>query len=952
MQEGKFVIDDCGIFIGLSSMPLPFTKGKAFYEKKIREGIFNRYRRTVLEYAFSKAQDDPEYLENFERYFYQTRAYYLFGAYELAVLALVDDFKLGNKTFHPYSYLSEGLVSDEERDGLEPETFTFHTMTGISAVGNTTDAPYQNPSLISRALDTFLRPSKERSHYPFIGICALKINNALLVGQRNMVEYLIAKQVEYLLATAAGAGANFDFILLRTTAWNEFTLLLFADSYERMTELILSIRELQFKDIETSGEEDKAVMETIRTNCLLHRMISDWQAGDEHLVDEAHLFVHTHTTFGFDLALFPHLSEENEPYPAHFLPIQDEQFQLNVRFDVKPGHLRTLLDKLTRDSASTKIRIGTGDFLYPSQQGDISMVYKDLLRQERVNQLSKHIRKIHATPNFNLDPDKIKGSKLDDHFFYSHRLGNFAFSLHQIKTIREQLILCRVAKPIREKVINMFVNYNHQIQDPILFNYFIELRPLLEYVAACLSDFLKGYSLSVEAISAQLLDLANSFEKAFNNRSSLSFQGQGNGLNFDFNGGAQQLISLFDSVAKLLSAAIHLPFEKGPTLIITSVSEIHFSGSTLEVGLNHLIQPSLFLSMATHVITSDFLNKTTALEGKYQEFHQQTIRLLGQQEQIPFLDSEGELDAILGALINYYVTYNKDSELFLFWYWHQFLQQPSAYHQHGEIEENMFIRYLIRLMILIEFLDPEAVFFRAKIIAPFPELQNLWFRWFIHIRKRVNGLLENSPIQILKNWFDQAKDLVTTEIIPRLYAGVLEKGLQTETELLNVYRTMLEENGRTIESGSVDDLRRQMTKDWQVELEAMAKVILVQLEEGKPFIPPTEKRRSTNFYVQATTLAYLRLIRKAFTTEHTILYRLPANGNPSAFFDPIDDKFQRQYGPFVFDPKGGLFTTSITARRQYFRYRIALYVSLTAIIAEQKLKLYWQQKKKGIEKEE
>lgn len=941
MQEGTIAIDDCGIFIGLSSMPLPFSKGKEFYEKKIREGIFDRYRHTVLEYAFTKDQDDAAAVEVFEQFFYQTRAYFLFGTYELAVLALVDDFKLGNKNFHPYSYLSEDLLAAEELPGAEPETFSFHTMTGISAVGNTEDVPYISSALINRAKDTFLKSNEEKGKYPFIGICSLKINNGLLIGQRDAVEYLIAKKVEYVLATTPGGGEDFDFILLRTTSWNEYTLLLFTDSYDLMTSLVLSIRELQCKDLHVLGENDLQAINGVKENCLLRKLIKKWQEGDSHLIDEAHLFVHTHTTFGFDLSLFDYMTEEGVTYPEDFLPIKDEPFRLNIRFDVKPGHLKTLLGKLKGDSDSAKISIGSGDFIYPSQGGDIGMVYRDLLKQERINQLSKHIRRIHASPDVNLDPSKIKGGDLEEHFFYTHRLHQFAFSLQEIKTLREQLIRCRVAKGIREKVINMFVNFNHQIQDPILFNYFIELKPFLRDVLAGLQHFTDLQDASVEEITQRLWVWTNHFEQAYNNRYNLSYHSHNHqSLHLDFNVGVQQLVSLFDGVAKILAACIDLPVREGPTLVISSTSELNFSGSVLEVGLHHLIQPSLFLSMATHVITSDFLLRTAGLSGPYEDFHQQTVRLLGQQEELPFLATEHEVDAFLGALFNYYVTFNKDSELFLFWYWHQFLQQPGAYHKNGEIDENLFVSYLIRMMVLIEFVDHDGKYFQSKIVAPLPELQNLWFRWFIHIRRRVDGLLKDNPVQVLKSWFDLAKTLVTTEIIPKLYLGALERSWEEEADLVAAYRQIREERGQPLSPASDSLIKQQIAQDWHEELNTITGLILSQLEKGQAFNPPETHYRSASFYLQAVSLAYLRLIRNAFKNEHTILYRLPANGSPSAYFDPIDTRFERKYGAFVFDPKGGLFTTSISARREYFRYRIALYNSLTAIVAKQKLKLY------------
>ena len=111
------------------------------------------------------------------------------------------------------------------------------------------------------------------------------------------------------------------------------------------------------------------------------------------------------------------------------------------------------------------------------------------------------------------------------------------------------------------------------------------------------------------------------------------------------------------------------------------------------------------------------------------------------------------------------------------------------------------------------------------------------------------------------------------------------------------------------------------------------------LKKGRVYNPDLPLARSSAFYVQVIVYAYLKLLYKESKGNLSILYRENESGQPSDTFD-TDPDFKRLYPNFTFDPRGGLFLTSIKARRDYFQYRVALYNSLYSIASRKKRELF------------
>ena len=930
MFERKQGIDDCGIFLGLSTIPLPLKQGKAFFKREIQNGIFKQYKDRITSFSFNKEKDDTAIREDFDQYLYRAKAYYLFGSFDLAVLALVDDFKLGSKTFHPYSHLTEEALANADGRLLQPENFIFQTLTGYAP-----QLIAEHPSLLETACETFLREEeKENPRFPLFSSCSLKLNNAFTVGGGNTFIQLVASMITSHLEASPDYKEHFDFILLQTFSWNEFTLLFFSDSYSTITKHILQIRELNFKDLKLFDYGNNSFIESIRKEALLSHLIKDDNEVGEKL-DFAHIFVHSQSIFGFDIDLF---EDENIAHSPKFKQLRDESLNLNIQLFVKPGHLKTVAQYFDQKSENWRLHIGKGDFIYPVPDGNLRLSYRELLHSTDLESINKHIRGLQTHPELSFELDEIAGELVEDHFFYSQKLGRFAFTIEDLRRLRDYLVRCKVSKTVRERVINMYVNFNYGIQDPVLFAYFIDLHSFLTKTLNDIAALTEEDDQSVEETSDSLSILSNDFEKAFRNRFHLSYlMSEMADINMDFNGGVQQLVSLFDSVYKIMASVLQMPMKERPSLCVSSISGIASNDNSVEMSYAHLLQPSLFLSTATATVAKSFFNRNQNASETYVKFIQKTalVQNLSLMETLPFLE---DLSELFGDMINYYITFNKDTELFLFWYWHYFLQNPDMYNQKGEVNEELFCLYLLRLMFVFEYLDPDSGHFKAQVLAPNHDLQDLWFRWFPRTREKLDEILSEGTAEHLDEWFSMAKAIIEDELIIDNYSGILEKNLETEEERTALYKEILRNSDGAL-SNNLYELEMDLIKARYEEMNYLSDQVASLLRSGRIYNPDVLSVRSSAFYLQVIVLAYLKLIHTECNGRLTVLHRDEKTGTPSDQFDE-EGLFKRIYPNYTFDPRGGLFLTSIQARRNYFRYRIALYNSLNSIASKMKKELF------------
>lgn len=934
-----FDTDDCGIFIGRTTIPLPLFEGQKFYEQEIRKGIFGKYKENILKNAFNKEKEPVDGLEEFEAYFYETRGYYLFGPFDLAVIAFVDDFKLGSKTFHPYSYLSEQALHDVEDRPLEPENFIFQTTTGFSPWA--TGKKDARIGLFEKARDTFLKRDLEGAKFPLIGITELKLNNGLHIGSGNAMVQLAANMIRAKLEANPDHGEHFEFILLQSYSWNEFLLLIFSDSYRTIIKQVLEVREMTLGELSVFDDKAAGYFDQVQQNCLLKSLIDQKAPDSASLLNNAHVFVYSHTTFGFDLELIPLLEGKDESaLSSQFKPILHQSLNLNMLFHVKPGHLKTVARQFGDKGAKWNVNVGSGDLVLPLSENDVNITYERVLSQDDLRQLRPHLRRIQTLPALHIALDELSGDTVKEHFYYTDELHQFAYGLQHIRELRELLLRCKIGKTLRERIINMYVNYNSGIRDPLLFTYFADLKPFLDKTLLDIADMAIQPKQAVEATSIFLETAAADFEKAFRNRFYLSYlMSHVTDYNMEHNGGIQQLVSIFDSVYKIITEVLLLPYNKRPSLCVSSIPRIDSNENFVELSYAHLLQPSIFLSVATATAAKHFFTYAKQEDEKTLHLLEQKTLLVQNLpliEDLPFLEN---LSDLFGDLVNYYLTFNKDSDLFLFWYWHHFLQNPDMYTNEGTVDEELFVLYLLRLMLLFEFLDRDPRHFGARIVAPTVELQDLWFRWFPRTQTKLEQLLKGVGADPLGDWFSLAKAVINEVLVIDNYCGLSENQIDKPLAQERHFLQILKKKGLAIMPDTREEMLNQLAEVRKEDLEFLSDTIMSMLEKGKVFRPERNSDRPLSFYTHAIMLGYLKLLKQQFGGNISVLYRLESNGYPSDSFEE-DTAFKRNYADFTFDPRGGLFLTGLQARRAYFRYRIALFHTLNGLAARAKVALF------------
>ncbi len=230
---------DASIFIGMTSMPL----GKE-PEFLLRIGrMFSRYRDD----ATRLMTDQQPYRGQFEKYFYKPVPYVLLGTFDLAALALMDDFEFGVQTFTPVHPLMGGTEEDKEY-----VDFDHRVLLGPGFRGE--------KDMLTLAQETFLgekRPCAAGTEdgfvprQPLIGICQVEVNTSFLVG--GGADYLraLSKAInsEFADWRTSENDTSTRLIITGSYAWHELTLLVFSNSFRRIIDFIARVRRMKLIDL-------------------------------------------------------------------------------------------------------------------------------------------------------------------------------------------------------------------------------------------------------------------------------------------------------------------------------------------------------------------------------------------------------------------------------------------------------------------------------------------------------------------------------------------------------------------------------------------------------------------------------------------------------------------------------------------------------------------------------
>lgn len=928
--------EDSGLFIGFVTVPPKITPTD-FFEKEIRDTIFSSYKQKIED------KSDP-----LSPVYYNVKAFYLFGDFDLALFSLIDDLEFSNNIFQP----------DFHDSGLQTKTYNYNyqVITGIS--------PSYINNLSNKFDEVFM---KGENRLPFVAITKFKINDGLLVGTGYV---LLRKINEFIARQIAEIGRKFepqvkiDFILTETFCNNEICVAFFSNSIEIINEAILSIRESSLEHLTDFNEN--WVKKTLLYNLIeKENLTADIDTGS------AHIFTNTHSYLGYDL---DYLKKPDEFRTPIIDPGKINMFNI---WEIKPGHLQTLISFIKENSElrvdPLHIPYGKGALStkYNLDQGKLPSI-ADYVGNEEIDSrtssesIDDHYNRFKTYVNIRLDSKNLPGKILKrNHIHLSKLLIRFTF-VNEINELSVCLEKFKISKVIRNRVLRIFRNYNDAIQDPLLFSYFIELHGYLQEVYHKIKS--QGESMSRGEITVSpsefhdiIRNYIDIFEKVYNNRYHQSYRMlYATDYNLEYSGGIQQLISSYDSAYKIILSGLG---EETPISVV-EVSDTEGVDSNLYgLSLNylHIFLPELFATLVVKEAANYYHRRKRDGSFKNSGFYSILGRGLDGynersiiRENLNFSGSLIKSEEIREymksfidfSIFNYFFVdritfclgFNSNKELFFNWFFFMYLQNTRQYQIDGNFSRRNIIQQLFRIVVL--FYDDADFLQHIQLNPPSKVFARNWIEDFILARELAKTLFAQDKVT---QWYAEAKkrvDIITSkEFIQEYFAEKPQEHAVTYTEQVwDEYETALEnikqqrKNEKNLEMAKQLKLHDQLesTRDKlnqiqeatkkinvykQEKIEAVKNEFIIKLREG--VIIERDKSLSDFTFVLVLSHALVSILFEYIKDKEISLdfYHKPHSNNA-------------ELSPVLADPLGGIFVPSQRVRKELFKCRAAFLKSL------------------------
>jgi len=891
------LLGDAGIAIGLTS--LPFRQETKFYQNELHDSLFPNYKRAVLE-NFSANDTGSGFASEFRESFYKPVPYYLFGSFDLAVLTLVDDFEMMARTFRAF----DPMLSSAQNKSY-PENFFYKVITGPTPQFKRDD------SIVKLAAQTFLKEDR----LPLFAMSLLKLNNALLLGAGTELLRLVIRFINAIAKRQAAANGKVQAILLESYSANEITLLVFTSSYSAAAKLITFIREARLRDLLEAGSSVLRADESpvYLQHCLLTELITG--QGKDIDVLNASLFIDTESYFGFDFRLL-------DPAQRALLERIDsnDTMDLFCQWSVRPGHLGSSIEELgQRNQSEVATCVGRGDLFEQARNLTTRQMIQQVLASLDAESLPRHAKRRQTMPAMaggvvqSLTLERTNGE------YVEADLSLMSFTVEEITAIQDRLRAVWAPKILTAKVLNAFTNYNDGILDPALYGYFVELLPLMKLIQQTVFDWYEApQKVDLGLVCATLEKVTDNFERAYRNRFYNSYRmGDITDFNLDFKGGIQQLITSFDAAYKAICSELGRP----ESFVYVAGSPGVYS-TRYEVRLNyyHVFQPEIFASIVNHEAANFYFTRfvgqplppfATATELAIDPHQRRSSKApdtilarldklrnwhLGEQRiLLPYI-TKALFKYVFVDLLALYFGYNRNGNLFTYWYWGYFAQTSHAYSREGTVDEIQLVTFMLRMRWIQRISRVQA----ADVSFGMKSFDDLYRDWKPIIDQFLEWLWARTD---LNRWNNEVLSYV-------------------ESKFRRIYRL------------TEDETVQQISE----RLEKEAGILRAKIERGETCLYSRVDERSMFKFTEQIFYAYLSLLADRFGKGDILLDRCK-DGHPQV---------RPHHAKALFDPIGGIFTHDPVTRRERFRYRSSLTMSLWDMAQKEKKEVVRKQLRRAV----
>lgn len=934
-------VGDCGLLVGMLRTPQGYTE-ENFFKQEVVEHLSGNYLAGLHE---KMKESSPEIVEKYSMF--KPIGFKMLGEHNVGFLMLIDDFAYPNRIFHP----AHGLRNDED------EIFDYDYQ-----ISTCIDTYEKNTGTLS--LETFFNKVCVEGNYPFLCIGQLKVNNGLLLG--NGIDYI--ELVKKGIQKVAEVFPAMKIRVLDCLGSSELVVVAFSYNLSSIALFTHKVRSLRFESLK---ELDKEMYKIIEKRSLSYgkndvvmmqqeqRDSKDLKVGEKFDIGKSHLFAFAYSYLGYRIDIIDGLTEQlNSRY---MFENEDQNLSIFLRFvwEIKPGHsegIKRGLKDIVGESPKDFLYIKNSSWVY-----SLPYLYKEkedfFFKVERIKCLDKdleHSRKLSICVNVE---DRNELCRFDDSFVEKFHPSLNVFlkkqRFEELNKIRRNLDLCHVSKVMRERVMKMYNNYNNCVKDPGFFISFLDLKGFLQTVSDRLENYLQCETQNRES----LMDLHNwlnlcvaSFEQAYFNRFHQSNRMREiSDFNLEWNGGIQQLVSPFDFVWKSINR--YLGKQDIRFMYVSGYERVHVSPLALRINMFHLTYPELFvLSVWKEVFNRslpelyknevrdsfDFEQKKEAMNlfelvkqyktSQYQEYLKVEIGqdvdfdITSTVHQCLYEDFDQEFYVSLVAdSMAFYIGYNGDIDLFVYYYWRFLFQTTYYYNQDGQLESEVFLRMLCRILFVMSLEHGDKI--EELRLKPFdPTLGEYWIDYFDETLQFVNILVKvlhrNMYIDSIKGsafvlMYDEMEQFCQRQKRGKYYESIREILTKSENDDRK-FEKWLDKAEDQILTPLI--LRHKLFDDAQKKCYKEMKsggVVRENLQDTP------ELFLNTLFYA---FLKYLRFLDTGKKEVTTLLKVRPQK---------MMDKECLQYmSNIVPDHSGGMFVVDYKVRRNYFAARASLYRSI------------------------
>jgi len=190
MSESQQACSEFTLHVVLATFP---QNQEQRFHSAVKKFFFETYREEGIKY-FNGASNDYYYQNGDQTVpvVYNPLCYHILGNYDVAYIALIDNFKFAQRLFEPRTsgVNEEGNISKIPLQDNLFNSHTFQSFTGIAA--------QSGPELKEFFYHRLKPQDPVRRH--FVGICNLKLNNGFLIGNGKNYLHAVYKLIKKTIA--------------------------------------------------------------------------------------------------------------------------------------------------------------------------------------------------------------------------------------------------------------------------------------------------------------------------------------------------------------------------------------------------------------------------------------------------------------------------------------------------------------------------------------------------------------------------------------------------------------------------------------------------------------------------------------------------------------------------------------------------------------------------------